>query len=78
MNEEEKRNYLMNIINSTHYLVNDKLYTDNRKLNERNDFYRIKEYIDNFLENFTEDKFIIMPGLRGEVKLHCYINFMII
>ena len=39
MDEEEMRNYLMNVINSTHFLVQDKIHSENKKFNERNDFH---------------------------------------
>ena len=50
MNEDEIRNYLLNTINSTHFLVQDKIHRDDKKFNKRNDFYRIKKYLDNFIE----------------------------
>jgi len=75
MNEEEIRNYLMNTINSTHYLVQDKIYRDDKKFNERNDFDRIKKYIDNFIEKPNDDKFIVMPGLRGVGKTTLLYQF---
>lgn len=56
MDEEEKRNYLMNIIKSTPFLVQDKIYRNDRKLNTRTDFNRIKKYIDDFLEKHNDDK----------------------
>jgi len=75
MDEEEKRNYLMNIINSTPFLVQDKIYRNDRKLNTRTDFNRIKKYIDDFLEKYDDDKFIIMPGLRGVGKTTLLYQF---
>ena len=75
MDEEETRNYLLNIINSTHFLVQNKICSNNKEFNKRSDFYRIKKYIDNFLENNGEDKFIIMPGLRGVGKTTLLYQF---
>ncbi|RAP51808.1 MAG: hypothetical protein BZ137_09650 [Methanosphaera sp. rholeuAM130] len=80
MDEEEIRNYLMNVINSTHFLVQDKIYRDDKKFNERNDYFRIKKYLDNFLENNIDDRFIIMPGLRGVGKttlLYQFYNYLV-
>ena len=75
MDEEETRNYLLNIINSTHFLVQNKTRSNIKEFNKRSDFYRIKKYIDNFLEDNGEDKFIIMPGLRGVGKTTLLYQF---
>lgn len=50
MNEDETRNYLMNTINSTFFFSSGKIYRDDKKFNKRNEFYRIKKYIDNSVE----------------------------
>ncbi|MBQ6220676.1 MAG: ATP-binding protein [Methanosphaera sp.] len=75
MNEDEIRNYLLNTINSTHFLVQDKIHRDDKKFNKRNDFYRIKKYLDNFIEKINDDKFIVMPGLRGVGKTTLLYQF---
>ena len=75
MDEEEIRNYLMNTINSTPLLVQDKTQTNDKKFNKRYEFYRIQKYIDTFLDKKYDDRFIIMPGLRVVGKTTLLFQF---
>ena len=49
-------------------IISSKLSSNNKKLNHRTDYFRIKEYIDNFLNGNNQNRFIVMPGLRGVGK----------
>lgn len=49
-------------------IVDTKLFSNNKKLNHRIDYFRIKEYIDKFLNGDDLSRFIVMPGLRGVGK----------
>ena len=65
---KEISNYVLNLLNTNPKLVQSQIYKEGQKLNYRSDFYKFKEYIDNFLENETLDRFFILPGLRGVGK----------
>ncbi|MDR0912181.1 MAG: AAA family ATPase, partial [Methanobrevibacter sp.] len=37
-----------------------------KEFNHRSEYYKIKNYLDDFIEDkHVEDRFIVMPGLRG-------------
>jgi predicted AAA+ superfamily ATPase len=42
-----------------------KLLENTKNFNHRSDYYKIKRYIDDFLDGKSENRFIVMPGLRG-------------
>ena len=48
--------------------VDSKLLLNNKKLKHRINYFRIKEYIDKFLNGNNLCRFIVMPGLRGVGK----------
>lgn len=68
MDNEFKINYLLNILKTTPKVVSDRIIKDQTRLNFRKDYYDLKESIDNFLEHDTDDRFYILPGLRGVGK----------
>ncbi|MEG3225389.1 MAG: hypothetical protein BME94_07730 [Methanobacteriales archaeon Met13] len=39
-----------------------------KKFKHRSAFFKLKKHADNFLDNFNENRFIVMPGLRGVGK----------
>jgi len=43
-------------------------YKDN-KFNEREEFNQIKRYINEFIEGYPYNRFIVLPGLRGVGKI---------
>lgn len=49
-------------------LSRDHIYRNESKLRYRNAFLKLKKHADNFLEGFNENRFIVMPGLRGVGK----------
>ncbi|MDR0912289.1 MAG: AAA family ATPase [Methanobrevibacter sp.] len=46
-------------------LMKENIYDNNQKFKYRNAFLNLKKYIDDFLDGYVENRFIIMPGLRG-------------
>ena len=56
-------------------IISSKLSSNNKKLNHRTDYFRIKEYIDNFLNGNNQNRFIVMPGLRGVGKTTILLQF---
>ena len=58
----------------------NKIYKRETKLKRRSAFFKLKKYIDKFLDGTSEERFIIMPGLRGVGKttllfqLYDYLN----
>ena len=68
MDEFEIKSYLLRVINTTPRLIGAKLKYEYKYLRQRKEFFELKSYVDNFLENINQDKFFIMPGLRGVGK----------
>lgn len=73
---KEIANYVLNLISTNPQLVQSRIYKNNVKLNYRDDYYRLKSYIDKFLEEDTEDRFFILPGLRGVGKTTLIFQLM--
>ncbi|AWX31792.1 ATP-binding protein [Methanosphaera sp. BMS] len=48
--------------------LNEKLYMNNTRFKERNEFNQLKSYIDEFLNDDYFHRFIVLPGLRGVGK----------
>ncbi|WP_323736950.1 AAA family ATPase [Methanosphaera sp. ISO3-F5] len=68
MDEFEIRTYILNLINSNPKLIESKLKYEYKYLRQRKEYFEMKEYIDNFLNEINTDKFFVMPGLRGVGK----------
>ena len=71
MNEYEKNllfEFLQNRINEVPLIINEELKYKNKKFNHRNDFNELTDIIDNFLDNETINRYIVLPGLRGVGK----------
>ncbi|MCL2687748.1 MAG: AAA family ATPase [Methanobrevibacter sp.] len=49
-------------------LTKENIYRDKQKLKYRSVFLKLKMHIDNFLKGHVENRFIILPGLRGVGK----------
>lgn len=69
---EEKRKIISDFIdeeiNTTITTLSNELKKNGQKLNTRSEFTIIKEYLNNFLNNNTPNRFIVLPGLRGVGK----------
>ncbi|RAP48407.1 MAG: hypothetical protein BZ136_04975 [Methanosphaera sp. rholeuAM74] len=68
MDEYEIKSYVMNLINTTPKFIESKLKYEYKYLKERNEYFELKEYIDNFLNEINQDKFLVLSGLRGVGK----------
>ena len=68
MENNEKRQYLFNVLKTTPVIVDYSIKTQDNDLNKRNDFFELKNRIDLFLDNGSDARFYIMPGLRGVGK----------
>ena len=68
MDNMDMRAYILKTIKNTPQLVKNKIAPNGRYYNKRKEYYDIKEYINNFLESYNNDKFFILPGLRGVGK----------
>lgn len=66
--EEIINNYIFEEILNRPNLLNEKLTYNNKKLNHRNSYYQIKNYLDDFIKCNPNNRFIVMPGLRGVGK----------
>lgn len=49
-------------------LAQDQIQRNEKKFKRRNTFFKLKKHADNFLKSNKEDRFLIMPGLRGVGK----------
>lgn len=63
--EEILREYILNELSESVDYFNNELTEDNTKLNYRFPFISLKKDLDNFLSGNTENRSIILPGLRG-------------
>lgn len=68
MENNEKRQYLFNILKTTPDIVEYSIKMSDNELNKRNDFFELKNRIDLFLDRSGDARFYIMPGLRGVGK----------
>lgn len=66
--DELLSNYVKNQVVNLPNLLNDRLFLNSNKLNERNEIIQIKEYINEFMDGNTFNRFIVLPGLRGVGK----------
>lgn len=60
--------YINNLLIQTPKLVEDRIKKNNDYFNYRGDYFKLKKFIDAVLEGDSEDRYIIMPGLRGVGK----------
>lgn len=65
MNSEELSNYIFAKLAEAPKLSQDNIGTDETPFEHRKTYFRIKKYVDEFLDGYIENRFIIMPGLRG-------------
>ena len=49
-------------------VLNRRLIINNEKINQRDEFFLIKNYVDDFINGNTTNRFLVMPGLRGVGK----------
>ena len=68
MENYEKRQYLLNVLKTTPDIVEYSIKNKDNELNKRSDFFDLKNKIDLFLDNGSDARFYIMPGLRGVGK----------
>ncbi len=57
--------YVLAKIRNAPKLSEDRITRDGKQLSYRDGYYRIEGYVDEFLNGSKENRFIIMPGLRG-------------
>ena len=60
--------YAIKQINTAPHIADNFLNTENKEFNHRNAFHTLKSNVDDFLEGSDENRFIVMPGLRGVGK----------
>lgn len=69
---EERRTILSNYINENIYeiptILNEKISQDNKKYQYRKEFHYLKVHINNFLNNVEDERFLVLPGIRGVGK----------
>lgn len=60
--------YIIKQINTTPFIAEEFLKNNGEEFHYRNAFDNLKTNVNNFLDGFDENRFIIMPGLRGVGK----------
>ncbi|SCG86344.1 putative protein MJ1637 [Methanobacterium congolense] len=65
MNSEELSSYVFAKLAEAQKLSEDNIRTADTPLEHRKTYHRIEKYVDEFLDGYIENRFIIMPGLRG-------------
>lgn len=69
-------NYITKQLSEVPMVLNRKISYKNHKFNPKDEFYYLKRMIDDFLDNESEERYFVLPGLRGVGKttilLQCY------
>ena len=65
MNSEELSNYVYAKLAEAPKLSQDNIRTGDTQFEHRKTYFQIKKYINDFFEGYVENRFLIMPGLRG-------------
>lgn len=68
MDEYQIRSYLMNLLKITPQSVKLILENNYEHLRQRDLFFELKNYLDKFIEKPNQNKFFVVPGLRGVGK----------
>ena len=61
-------NYLIKQLSEMPMVLNRRLSYKNIKFNNRNEFDKVKLMIDSFLDGESEERFFVLPGIRGVGK----------
>ena len=61
-------NFIDNEINDVPNILKSKLSFEGKDFNTRSEFDEIKEYLNSFLDGYTSNRLIVLPGLRGVGK----------
>lgn len=65
MDSEELSNYVFAKLAEAPKLSQDNIRTDDAPFEHRKTYFQIKKHVNEFLGGYVENRFIIMPGLRG-------------
>ncbi len=65
---EDLLNYVYTKLSETPRLSQENIKKDGQPFRYRNGYFIIKEYLDDFLNGQYENRFLVMPGLRGVGK----------
>ena len=68
MNSEELSNYVYAKLAEAPKLSQDNIRTGDTQFEHRKTYFQVKKHIDEFLDGYVENRFLIMPGLRGVGK----------
>ena len=69
MSKEVAKQYVQNQIVKVSQILEKNIYDkDGRELIKRDIFIKIKKYLDNFISEGKEPRWVLMPGLRGVGK----------
>lgn len=66
--EIETQSHVTNLLKTNPKIIKNNLGNNNKKFNKKREYYQLKKHIDTFLEKESDNRFFIMPGLRGVGK----------
>lgn len=67
-NENELIKFIKNEVTNIPTVLNNELTFKNKKFNHRQDFYEIKRLVDDFIDDDSIDRYLVLPGLRDVGK----------
>ncbi len=65
MNSDELSNYVFAKLAEAQKLSQDNIKRDDTPFEHRKTYFQIEKYVNEFLGGYIENRFVIMPGLRG-------------
>ena len=69
-------NYIIKQLSEVPMILNRKLSYNNIKFNIKNEFDKLRLMIDSFLDGESEERYFVLPGIRGLEKQLYYTNAM--
>lgn len=67
-NTDDLYDYILARLREGPRITQDQIQRNDTKFNHRSAFFKLKKHVNNFIEGNEENRFIIMPGLRGVGK----------
>ena len=61
-------NYIIKQLSEVPMILNRKLSYKNIKFNSKNEFDKLRLMIDSFLDGESEERYFVLPGIRGVGK----------
>ena len=69
-------NYIIKQLSEVPMILNRKLSYKNIKFNSKNEFDKLRLMIDSFLDGESEERYFVLPGIRGVGKTTIIAQFI--